>query len=102
MEIFHLLDQNTIANKFVAQLRNEKIQQDSMRIRRNIERINERLGYDISKIINKKPETNVSPQGTSTINHPSDELIICSILQAGIPKHMRILNYFEQAQNSFN
>ncbi|HLS11895.1 MAG TPA: uracil phosphoribosyltransferase [Flavobacteriaceae bacterium] len=101
MEIFHLLDQNTIANKFVAQLRDVNIQKDSMRFRRNIERIGEILGYELSKTLNYKPEAIVSPLGTATINHPSDELVICSILRAGIPLHMGLLNYFDQAQNSF-
>lgn len=101
MEIFHLLDQNTIANKFVAQLRDVNIQKDSMRFRRNIERIGEILGYELSKTLDYKPEEIESPLGIATINHPSDELVICSILRAGIPLHMGLLNYFDQAQNSF-
>lgn len=101
MEIFHLLDQNTIANKFIAQLRDVNIQKDSMRFRRNIERIGEILGYELSKTLKYKPEEIESPLGIATINQPSDELVICSILRAGIPLHMGLLNYFDQAQNSF-
>lgn len=101
MEIYHLLDQNTIANKFVAQLRDVNIQKDSMRFRRNIERIGEILGYELSKTLQYKPVEIESPLGIATINQPSDELVICSILRAGIPLHMGLLNYFDQAQNSF-
>lgn len=101
MEIYHLLEQNTIANKFVAQLRDVNIQKDSMRFRRNIERIGEILGYELSKTLKYEPEEIESPLGIATINQPSDELVICSILRAGIPLHMGLLNYFDQAQNSF-
>lgn len=101
MEIYHLLDQNTIANKFIAQLRDVNIQKDSMRFRRNIERIGEILGYELSKTLKYNPEEIESPLGIATINQPSDELVICSILRAGIPLHMGLLNYFDQAQNSF-
>lgn len=101
MEIFHLLDQNTIANKFITQLRDVNIQKDSMRFRRNIERIGEILGYELSKTLNYKPKDVQSPLGIAKINQPADELVICSILRAGIPLHMGLLNYFDQAQNSF-
>lgn len=101
MEIFHLLEQNTIANKFISQLRDVTIQKDSMRFRRNIERIGEILGYELSKTLAYQPAEVQSPLGIATINQPSDELVICSILRAGIPLHMGLLNYFDQAQNSF-
>lgn len=101
MEIFHLLDQNTIANKFISQLRDVTVQKDSMRFRRNIERIGEILGYELSKTLAYQPKEVQSPLGIATINEPSDELVICSILRAGIPLHMGLLNYFDQAQNSF-
>lgn len=101
MEIFHLLEQNTIANKFISQLRDVTVQKDSMRFRRNIERIGEILGYELSKTLDYKPKDIQSPLGIATINQPSDELVICSILRAGIPLHMGLLNYFDQAQNSF-
>lgn len=101
MEIFHLLNQNTIANKFISQLRDVTIQKDSMRFRRNIERIGEILGYELSKTLAYEPLEIQSPLGIATINQPSDELVICSILRAGIPLHMGLLNYFDQAQNSF-
>lgn len=101
MEIFHLLDQNTIANKFITQLRDVVIQKDSMRFRRNIERIGEILGYELSKELEYKPLEVKSPLGVSVINQPADDLVICSILRAGIPLHMGLLNYFDQAQNSF-
>lgn len=101
MEIFHLLEQNTIANKFISQLRDIAIQKDSMRFRRNIERIGEILGYELSKTLEYIPKEVQSPLGVTTINSPSDTLVICSILRAGIPLHMGLLNYFDQAENSF-
>lgn len=101
MKIFHLLEQNSIANKFIAELRDINIQKDSMRFRRNIERIGEILGYELSKELNYKLQKVQSPLGLTELNKPADELVICSILRAGIPLHMGLLNYFDQAQNSF-
>lgn len=101
MEIFHLLEQNTIANKFITQLRDVVLQKDSMRFRRNIERIGEILGYELSKTLDYEPNEVQSPLGVAKIDKPVDDLVICSILRAGIPLHMGLLNYFDQAQNSF-
>ena len=58
---------------------------------RNIERIGEILGYELSKSLAYKPTSIESPLGAATINQPSDELVICSILRAGIPLHMGLL-----------
>jgi len=101
MEIFHLLEQNSIANKFIKELRDHTIQKDSMRFRRNIERIGEILGYELSKTLQYKPQAIQTPLGLSRLEQPSDEVVICSILRAGIPLHIGLLNYFDEAQNSF-
>ena len=50
MTIHTLNHENTVLNKFIAQIRDKRIQQDSMRFRRNMERIGESLAYEISKL----------------------------------------------------
>ncbi|MGB7785251.1 MAG: uracil phosphoribosyltransferase [Salinimicrobium sp.] len=101
MQIHHLLQQNSIANSFVSQLRDSQVQTDRMRFRRNIERLGEILGYEISKTLSYKEKQVTTPLGTANIPTASEEVVICSILRAGLPLHNGLLNYFDAADNSF-
>ena len=101
MHVHHLLNNNSIANKFIAQLRDVNVQQDRMRFRRNIERIGEILSYELSSKLHYITKEIATPLGTSKIDLPADEIVICSILRAGLPLHNGILNYFDDAENSF-
>lgn len=101
MQIHHLLEENSVANKFIAELRDINIQQDRMRFRRNIERIGEILGYELSKQLNYTAADVKTPLGTAKLQLPKEQPVICSILRAGLPLHNGILNYFDAAENSF-
>ena len=72
-----------------------------MRFRRNIERLGEIMSYELSKELNFSEDAVKTPLGESRIAMPKDELVICSILRAGLPLHQGILNYFDDAENSF-
>ncbi|MCK5028318.1 MAG: uracil phosphoribosyltransferase, partial [Bacteroidales bacterium] len=88
MEMVHILAQkNSLMNLFIAELRDKKIQKDSMRFRRNMERIGEIFSYEISKQLNYK-ETNITtPLGVSKMNLPDSKIVIATILRAGLPFH---------------
>jgi uracil phosphoribosyltransferase len=101
MHIHNLSQQNTILNTFISEIRNVDIQNDRMRFRRNIERIGEILGYEMSKVLNYKTSKVKTPLGTSNIDLIEDDLVLCSILRAGIPLHNGLLNYFDTAENAF-
>lgn len=101
MQVHHLLEQNSIASKFIAELRDVTIQQDRMRFRRNIQRIGEVLGYELSKSLNYHKTQIKSPLGEATMHLPQKDIVICSILRAGLPLHEGLLNYFDEAENSF-
>ena len=101
MTIHHLLQENSIANSFVSQLRDSRVQADRMRFRRNIERLGEILGYELSKTLSFRDKEVITPLGTSNIPLASEEIVICSILRAGLPLHNGLLNYFDGADNSF-
>ena len=101
MQIHHLLEKDSIANTFVAELRDVQIQQDRMRFRRNIERLGEILGYELSKYLSYKKGTVKTPLGEAHLNLPKEEVVLCSILRAGLPLHTGLLNYFDKAENSF-
>ncbi len=101
MHIHNLSETPSILNTFISEIRDKTIQKDSMRFRRNIERIGEVLGYELSKSLNFKPHKSETPLGISdTVLHKSD-IVLCSILRAGVPLHNGLLNYFDAAENAF-
>ena len=96
-----LNQENTILSRYVAQLRDEVTQRDPMRFRRNLERIGEIMAYEISKTLNYRAETVVTPLGEAEVMVPADEVVIASILRAGVPMHNGFLNVFDDASNAF-
>lgn len=101
MHIHNLSSTPSILNTFISEIRDKTIQKDSMRFRRNIERIGEILGYELSKSLNFKTHETETPLGVSkTVLHQSD-IVLCSILRAGVPLHNGLLNYFDAAENAF-
>ena len=92
---------NTIFNQFISELREETIQKDRMRFRKNLKRIGEIFAYEISKTMNYKPREVVTPLGTKIMNLPAEQPVVCSILRAAVPLHDGILSYFDHADNGF-
>lgn len=101
MKIHNLSLQNSILNTFISEIRNIEVQNDRMRFRRNIERVGEILGYEMSKSLNYESKTVETPLGTLPIPLPKNDVVLCSILRAGIPLHNGLLNYFDKAENAF-
>tara|TARA_B100000809_G_scaffold226256_1_gene237769 strand:+ start:9687 stop:10340 length:654 start_codon:yes stop_codon:yes gene_type:complete len=101
MIIHHVGKNNSILNKFIAEIRDISIQKDSLRFRRNIERIGEILGYELSKLVNYDNKSIITPLGIKNIKLPANKIVICSILRAGLPLHQGLLNYFDDAENAF-
>ena len=91
----------SILNKFISEIRNVHIQKDSMRFRRNIERIGEILAYEISTSLTFEKNTITTPLGTKIVDTPINDIVLCSILRAGLPLHTGLLNYFDGAENAF-
>ena len=101
MEIINLGATNSILNQFVAELRDVTIQTDSLRFRRNIERIGEILSYEISKQISYENKNVQTPLGRASLMVPFSQVVISTILRAGLPFHQGFLNYFDHAENAF-
>ena len=80
MIIHNYTAENSLLNQFVAELRDINIQKDSMRFRRNIERIGEILCYELSKTLNYKVSTVQTPFGHKTMSLPLNNLVLCSVL----------------------
>lgn len=101
MHIHHLLETPSILNTFIAEIRDKHIQKDSMRFRRNVERIGEVLGYELSKSLDYNNKHIETPLGISETKLYSQDIVLCSILRAGVPLHNGLLNYFDTAENAF-
>ena len=93
--------ENTILNRFIAQMRDVTVQGDSMRFRRNLERAGEIMAYEISKTLEDQPRSVETPLGEAEIMMPDEEIVVATILRAGLPFHQGFLNYFDNAQNAF-
>jgi len=92
---------NSILNKFIAEIRDEILQKDSLRFRRNIERIGEIIAYELSQSLTYKSEVVNTPLGSKIIQLPKKDVVLCSILRAGLTLHNGLLNYFDDAENGF-
>ncbi|HMQ47464.1 MAG TPA: uracil phosphoribosyltransferase [Saprospiraceae bacterium] len=99
--IFNLSDVPSIAGKFIAELRDVQIQRDSMRFRKNLERIGEILAYEISKKLPYQQKEVETPLGISSCQLLDKPVVLATILRAGLPMHQGMLNYFDQAGNAF-
>lgn len=98
---FILDQQNTIANRFIAEVRDVAIQKDRMRFRRNLERLGEILAYEMSKAFTYDIKETETPLGVAQINRSNDRIVLATILRAGLPLHQGLLNIFDDADNAF-
>jgi uracil phosphoribosyltransferase len=101
MPIYNLSRDNSVLNTFVSELRDVEIQNDPMRFRKNLIRIGEVMAYEISKKLNYAKKSIQTPLGVHDSSWISDDLVIGTILRAGLPMHEGFLNYFDRAENAF-
>lgn len=101
MEIINLGSQNSIFNQFISEIRDEAVQKDRMRFRRNCERLGEIFAYEISKKLDYQEKEITTPLGVSNINLIQKQPVLSTILRAGLPVHQGLLNYFDKSDNAF-
>lgn len=99
--IFILKDSNSVANHFLAEMRDVEIQKDGWRFRKNLERVGELLAYELSKELNYTPHTVQTPLGKSSTYLIDDELVLITILRAGVPFYQGFLNFFDKFPSGF-
>lgn len=93
--------QNSLFNLFLSELRDQHIQADSLRFRKNLERLGEIFAYEISKTFDYEEKEIVTPLGISKMILPVDNPILATILRAGLPLHQGLLNYYDRAESAF-
>lgn len=101
MKVINLSERNSLLNQYLREIRDVQIQQDSMRFRRNIERIGEVMAIELSKELSYEPTDVQTPLGVATVNTITDQIVLGTILRAGLPLHQGFLNMFDHAENAF-
>jgi uracil phosphoribosyltransferase len=99
--MFVFAQQASIANQYLAQLRDVGQQTDRARFRRNLERLGELTAYEISRMMpyqNGTVQTPLAPAATQTL---LQQPVLATILRAGLPFHQGFLNVFDAADNAF-
>ncbi len=94
-------EKSSLLNQFIAELRNVEVQNDRMRFRRNLERIGEIFAYEISKGFQSQKIEITTPLGNASATVPNQQVVLGTILRAGLPLHQGFLNYFDNAENAF-
>lgn len=101
IRINNLGRQNSVFNQFMAEIRSVDVQTDSMRFRRNLERVGELIAYEISKVLEYRQQVVTTPLGELECSVLAEQPVLATILRAGLPLHQGLLNYFDQAENTF-
>lgn len=99
--MFILTQKNSIANQFLAELRDVSVQGDRMRFRKNLERLGEIMAYEISKSLPYTTSVLSGPFGTVQTEIPAEHPVIVSVLRAAVPFYQGVLNFFDRADSGF-
>lgn len=101
MKVINLSEQPSLLNQYLKEMRSVEIQKDSMRFRRNIERIGEIMAVEISKHLSYAIEPVQTPLAIAEVQVPQDQIVLGTILRAGLPLHQGFLNMYDHAENAF-
>ena len=101
MKVINLGEENSIFNQYISEIRNIDVQNDSMRFRRNCERLGEIFAYEISKTFSYSKKNITTPLGIAPINLMDEQPVLATVLRAGLPFLQGFLNYYDKAENAF-
>ena len=101
MKVINLAEKPSLLNQYVKELRSVDVQKDSMRFRRNIERIGEVMAVEISRHLTYAVEQVQTPLAVAEMQVPQDQVVLGTLLRAGLPMHQGFLNMFDKAENAF-
>lgn len=99
--MFLLTEKPSIAHQFLLELRDTDIQRDSLRFRRNLERLGEIFAYEISKQLSYTSVDIPTGLGVKSSVRLAQNPVLVAILRAGLPLHQGMLSYFDRAENAF-
>ncbi|MBA4054032.1 MAG: uracil phosphoribosyltransferase [Marivirga sp.] len=99
--VFVLSEKDSVANQFISELRDQTIQQDRMRFRKNVERLGQIMAYEISQKLKFKNKMVQTPLGTASTNLIEDQPVLITVMRAGLPYFQGFLNYFDHSDCGF-
>lgn len=101
MKITDLSQQNSVLNHFMAEIRDKNYQKNRLLFRNNIVRIGEMMAYELSKTLSYRPKSVTTPLGSLDISMVKDDLLVATVLRAGLPFHEGFLHVFDHASCAF-
>lgn len=101
MDITNFSTTSSLISQYMTELRDVNVQKDSMRFRKNIERIGEIMAYEISKTLRFKTIDIATPLCDTKAEVIDDSIVLATIFRAGLPFHAGFLNFFDKAENAF-
>ena len=99
--VINLSEQHSLISNWLSELRNVDLQDDRTRFRRNLEKIAEVAGYEISKKLAWIEKEITTPLGIVQSKVLANQPVLATILRAGLAMHNGLLNYFDKADNAF-
>ncbi|MDY4649201.1 MAG: uracil phosphoribosyltransferase [Muribaculaceae bacterium] len=101
MEVINFANTPSLVSRYMLELRSVDIQNDRLRFRTNIDRIGQIMAYEISKRLEYKETEVTTPLGKCICQEPAEQIVLATILRAGLPFHHGFLSYFDHAENAF-
>ena len=101
MKVINFSEQNSVINMYMAELRDKSYQRNRLLFRNNIRRIGIIMAYELSKTLAYKPKNVTTPLGSLEIPQLKDDLLLTTVLRAGLPFHEGFLEVFDHAENGF-
>ena len=96
-----LSNTNSVINHFIAEIRDAEIQKDSLRFRRNLERLGTLFAYEISKELKYESKEVTTSLGIANVPVLAAYPVMATILRAGLPFHQGFLYVFDKSENAF-
>ena len=101
MKVINIGEGNSVLGSFLAELRDARIQKDSLRFRTNLQRVGEIFAYEISKTLEYSVKDVATPLGLANVSTPDTPLVIATLLRAGLPIQEGMMRMFDHAETAF-
>jgi len=101
MKIVNLGGKGTLIDQYMAEIRDEAIQLDRMRFRKNMQRAANIFAYEISRALPFSDEEIQTPLGVAMVPTMKEQPVVASVLRAGLPMHEGMLEFYDHADSAF-
>ena len=91
----------SLFNTFLSETRDENIQKDISRFRRNMERMGSIFAYEISKQMQFSVQEISTPYGVAEETIIWQPPAVISVMRSGLPVQSGVLNFFDSAAGGF-